>query len=189
MSSIGGVKASNPSRMGDAYSHGAIAFHWLTAAIVLPMIPLGVAMGRVDPGPTMDFIYTLHESLGIVLWPLVLARLIYRLKNPPPQMQADIPQLMKLAAEATHWALYAGLLVNPILGYLGVSTFGAKIDFFWLIELPSLVAKDEALSKQILWVHAWIGILMALALCAHIGGALFHHFIRKDRTLLRMLGR
>lgn len=189
MSSIGGAKAPNPSRMGEAYSHGAIGFHWLTAAIVLTIIPLGVAMGRVDPGPTMDFIYTLHESLGIVVWPLVVARLLYRFKNPPPPMQADIPKLMRHAAELTHWALYAGLLVNPILGYLGVSAFGATIDFFWLGELPSLMAKNEPLSEKILGAHKLIGILMALALCAHIGGALFHHFIRKDRTLLRMLGR
>jgi len=24
-------------------------------------------------------------------------------------------------------------------------------------------------------------------ICAHVGGALFHHFIRKDRVLMRML--
>ncbi len=174
---------------GAAYSHGAIGFHWLTAAIVLTIIPLGVAMGRVDPGPTQDWLYSLHESLGIVVWPIALLRLMYRFKNPPPPMQDDIPQLMKLAAELTHWALYAGLLVNPILGWLGVSTFGATINFFWLFELPSIAAKDEALSKLILWAHSWIGILMALALCAHIGGALFHHFVRKDRTMLRMMGR
>ncbi len=174
---------------GAAYSHGAIGFHWLTAAIVLTLIPLGIAMNRVAPGPTMDNLYTLHESLGLIVWPLVVARLIYRFNNPPPPMQDDIPALMKLAAELTHWALYGGLLVNPILGYLGVSAFGATVNFFWLFEIPGVLAKNEALSKQILGIHALIGILMALALCAHIGGALFHHFIRKDRTLLRMMGR
>jgi cytochrome b561 len=96
---------------------------------------------------------------------------------------------MKGCAHLVHWALYAGLLVNPILGWLGVSAFGATIDFLWLVELPSLIAKDEVLSERILGAHKLIGILMALALSAHIGGALFHHFIRKDRTLLRMLGR
>lgn len=183
MSSIG---AKAP---GDAYSHGAIGFHWLTAAIVLTIIPLGIAMGNVDPGPTQDFLFSLHESLGVLIWPIALARLIYRLKNPPPPMQDDIPKLMKLAAELTHWALYAGLLVNPILGWLGVSAFGAKVEVFWLFELPSIMAKNDKLSEQILGLHSLIGILIALALCAHIGGALFHHFIRKDRTLLRMLGR
>jgi cytochrome b561 len=183
MSSIG---AQAP---GSAYSHGAIGFHWLTTAIVLTIIPLGIAMGQVEPGPTQDFLYNLHESLGVLVWPIALARLIYRFKNPPPPMQDDIPKLMKLAAELTHWALYAGLLVNPILGYLGVSTFGATINFFWLFELPNVMAKNEPLSGLILGAHKLIGILMALALCAHIGGALFHHVIRRDRTLLRMLGR
>lgn len=174
---------------GAAYSHGAIGFHWLTAAIVLTIIPLGIAMNRVPPGPTMDNLYALHESLGLIVWPLVVARLIYRFNNPPPPMQDDIPALMKLAAGLTHWTLYGGLLVNPIIGYLGVSAFGATINFFWLFEIPGIIAKDEALSKLILGTHAFIGIAMALALCAHVGGALFHHFIRKDRTLLRMLGR
>ena len=180
---------SNARAPGDAYSHGAIGFHWLTAAIVLTIIPLGIGLVNIEPGPTMDFLYTLHESLGIVVWPLVVARLIYRFKNPPPPMQDDIPPLMKGCAHLVHWALYAGLLANPILGWLGVSAFGATIDFFWLVELPSLIGKSEPLSKAILGAHAWIGIVMAVALGAHIGGALYHHFIRKDRTLLRMLGR
>ena len=184
MSSING-----PQVPGAAYSHGAIGFHWLTAAIVLTIVPIGLVMANIGPGPTQNFLYTLHESLGITLWPVVAARLLYRLSNPPPPMQEDIPAFLKLAAKFTHWALYAGLLVNPILGWFGISTFGAKINFFWLFELPSIAAKDEHLSELILKGHALIGILIALALCAHIGGALFHHFIRRDRTLLRMLGR
>jgi len=181
--------SSSARAPGNNYSHGAIGFHWLTATIVLTIIPLGIALGNVEPGPMMDFLYTLHESLGIIVWPIVVARLIYRFRNPPPPMAADIPLAMKGCAHLVHWALYAGLLVNPILGWLGVSAFGATIDFLWLVELPSLIAKDEVLSERILGAHKLIGILMALALSAHIGGALFHHFIRKDRTLLRMLGR
>ena len=180
---------SSAKAPGDSYSHGAIGFHWLTAAIVLTIIPVGIAMNAVEPGPTMDFLYTLHESLGIIVWPIVVARLIYRFRNPPPPMESDIPAAMKGCAHLVHWALYGGLLVNPILGWIGVSAFGAKINFLWLVELPDLVQKSEPLSKTVLGLHAWIGILMGVALCAHIGGALFHHFIRKDRTLLRMLGR
>jgi cytochrome b561 len=174
---------------GEAYSHGAIGFHWLTAALVLTLIPLGITISNMNPGPLQDRLYVLHESVGIVLWPIVAGRLVYRLKNPPPPMEQDIPALMKGAAHAVHWALYLGLLANPVLGWLGVSAFGASIDFFWLIELPHLVAKDEALAELLLGWHRRIGILIALAVCAHVGGALFHHYVRRDRTLLRMLGR
>ena len=45
---------SSAKAPGDAYSHGAIGFHWLTAAIVLTIIPVGIAMNAVEPGPTMS---------------------------------------------------------------------------------------------------------------------------------------
>ena len=37
--------------------------------------------------------------------------------------------------------------------------------------------------------HLWIGISMAVLLVGHIGAALYHHFVRRDEILLRMLAR
>jgi cytochrome b561 len=36
-------------------------------------------------------------------------------------------------------------------------------------------------------LHRAIGIALAILLVGHIGAALQHHFIRKDRVLMRMI--
>jgi cytochrome b561 len=39
----------------------------------------------------------------------------------------------------------------------------------------------------VLLVHSLVGLAIALLLCAHIGAALQHHFVRRDGILLRMV--
>jgi cytochrome b561 len=55
--------------------------------------------------------------------------------------------------------------------------------------VPSIWPEDRALSDRLFVLHRWLGIALAGLICAHIGAALFHHFVRKDDILLRMIGR
>ena len=171
------------------YSATARVLHWLTAALVLTMIPIGIIMANFSLGPTGDMLYDIHRSIGAVLMPIVLVRLIYRLNNPPPPLPADIPAIQQLAAHTTHWTLYVLLIVQPAVGWIATSAYGSQIKVFWLFVLPPIWQVDQAFSERMFAVHRVLGIAMALLLCAHIGAALFHHFIRKDNVLLRMIGR
>jgi cytochrome b561 len=92
-----------------------------------------------------------------------------------------------LAASSVHVALYVLLIVQPIVGWIGTSAFRAPINVFWLFELPPIWPENRAFSDQVFQVHRAIGYLIVLLLAAHIGAALFHHFVRRDRVLLRML--
>jgi cytochrome b561 len=171
------------------YSATARVLHWLIAALVLTMIPIGIIMANFSLGPTGDVLYDIHRSTGAVLMPIVLVRLIYRLSNPPPPLPADIPAIQQLAAHTTHWALYALLVLQPVVGWVATSAYGAQIRVFWLFVLPPIWPVDQAFSERMFAVHRVLGIAMALLLCAHIGAALFHHFIRRDEVLMRMVGR
>jgi cytochrome b561 len=53
--------------------------------------------------------------------------------------------------------------------------------------LPPIWREDRAFSDHLFAAHGALGIALAVVICAHVGGALFHHFIRKDRVLMRML--
>ena len=83
---------------GPAYTLTARVLHWITAALILTMIPIGVAMANADFGPWQDTLYLLHRSIGAVLLPLVLGRLLWRLNHPAPPLPADIPAIQQLAA-------------------------------------------------------------------------------------------
>ncbi|HVG50068.1 MAG TPA: cytochrome b [Xanthobacteraceae bacterium] len=172
---------------GAKYTLTARILHWIIAAIVITMIPLGIAMANAAPGPGQDFMFKLHLSLGVTLLPLVLLRIIWRLTHTAPTLPSDIPAIQRAAASLTHFLLYVALVVQPILGWIGTSAYRAPVGFFGLFELPPIWREDRGFSDQIFMVHKNIGILMAALILAHIGGALFHHFIRRDDVLRRMM--
>ena len=89
-----------------AYSLTARALHWITAALVLTTIPLGVVIVNEWGGPLQDPLYDLHRSIGALLILVIIVRLGYRLTHPPLPLPDDIPPMQRVAARATHWALY-----------------------------------------------------------------------------------
>lgn len=168
------------------YSMTARSFHWITAALVLTMVPAGFIMGLVGQGPLQDQLFHFHRGVGVVLAVLTLARLIYRLANPPPPLPA-LPGWQIMVSKAVHWAFYGLLLINPLVGWVGTSAYGAAIEVFGLFTVPAIIAQDKKLAEQIFEVHEAIGIAMAVLIAVHIAAALYHHFGRRDEVLRRML--
>lgn len=171
----------------EGYALPARVLHWLTAAIVIFMIPAGIYMANASPGPTQDLLFNLHRSCGVVLLPIVIARLAYRLRNPPPPLPRDIPSVQRGLAHAVHGALYALLIVQPIVGWVATSAYRAPIMVFWAFELPPIWPEDRAFSENMLVVHRVLGFMIAFFATIHISAALYHHFGRKDAVLMRML--
>jgi cytochrome b561 len=176
------------NRMSEtpAYTFTARTLHWVTATLVLFMLPLGLVIANNWGGPLQDWLYNLHRSIGALLIPIVLARVLYRLRHAPPALPDDIPPLQQFVAGATHWALYGLLIVQPFIGWIGVSAYPATVSVFGLFDLPPLWHEDRAFSDQILVVHSLIGLAITLLAAAHIGAALHHHFVRRDGILARM---
>ncbi|MEI2386280.1 cytochrome b [Breoghania sp. JC706] len=170
-----------------AYGATARSFHWVTAALVLTMIPAGIAMGNVPSGALQNFLFDFHRSCGVVLFVITAGRLLWRLKSPPAPIIEDIPALQRLVAHIVHVLLYVLLLVQPIIGWIGTSAFGAPITVFWLFVLPPVVGKDKAMADTFFELHETLGLAMAALVLMHIAGALYHHYIRRDRTLMRMV--
>ena len=170
-----------------AYTPVARILHWVTAILILAIIPIGIVMTNVEGGPLQNFLFRLHESIGALLIPIIGYRLIYRLMHHPLPLPAEIPAIQRLAAEGLHWVLYALLIIQPIIGWIVTSSYRAPIRVFWLFELPPIWPEDRAFSDQVLFVHGLIGLAIAGLLAAHIGAALHHHFVRRDGILMRMI--
>ena len=165
------------------YDLTARLFHWLTALLVLVQIPLGILVTNFDLGG----LYNLHKSMGVLILIVVIGRLLWRMTHRPPPLSSDIPAIQRLAAHAVHWALYALLIIQPVVGWIATSAYPAPIPFFGLFEMPPIWWADRSLSERLFVVHLGAGIAMAGLLAAHIGAALFHHFVRKDTVLNRMI--
>jgi cytochrome b561 len=170
-----------------AYTFTARVLHWIMALLILFMIPLGVVIANEWGGSAQNSLYDLHRSIGTVIIPLIILRIIYRWTHPPLPLPDDIPSLQKLAAHVTHWGLYALVTVQPFTGWIATSAYRAPVSVFGLFELPPIWPENRAFSEQLFGVHRLIGVAIACLVAAHIGAALYHHFVRKDRILMRMI--
>ena len=173
-----------------AYTVTARVLHWLMAVLILIQAPLGIIIANVEMGAWGgwgDTLYNLHKSIGATLIPLVLIRLIWRLTHPPLPLPEDIPASQRRIAELMHWTLYALLIIQGMIGWIATSAYPAPVPVFGLFELPAIWSENRALSDQLLQVHRYIGIALVILVAGHAGAALQHHFIRKDRVLMRMI--
>lgn len=182
--------ATPPQGQEPVYSAAARSFHWLTVAAVLVMIPLGLYMVRrghlTDFDTTTGQLYDLHKLLGFLTLILVVSRLSYRFGKGAPPDEPTLEWWQRVAAHLTHWSLYGLLLAMPLLGWLGVSLYGAR-GIFGLVSLPPLASQNQDMAAKVFFVHFLVAMVLVLMIGAHIGAAMFHHFIRKDGVLRRML--
>ncbi len=169
------------------YSGVAMIFHWLTALLVLGLIPVGFIMVNLGSGPLQNTLFDLHRSFGTVVLAVVALRLGYRILHGAPPQEPSVAPWQRVVSEIVHWALYALLIVQPLVGWAGTSAFGARISVFGLFTLPDLVGKDEALSETLLGLHGLIGFALAGLAAMHIAAALHHHFVLRDNVLKRMM--
>jgi cytochrome b561 len=177
----------SPASAVPAYTMTARVLHWLIAGLVLIMVPLGIVIANEWGGPVQEPLYNLHKSIGAVILPLVVVRLIWRLTHPPQPLPADIPALQQSAAHATHWTLYGLLIVQPVVGLVATSAYPAPLPMFGLFELPHVWPENRPLSERLFALHRWLGIAIGVVAAMHIAAALHHHFLRKDRVLMRMV--
>lgn len=173
-----------------SYSPAARSFHWWTVAFIAAQLPLGVYMVYRGDATSFDALtgklYDAHKLIGFVLLWLVVVRLIYRLTHGAPPDEPTLRWYEKAAANATHWTLYLLLLAVPLLGWLGVSLYGAR-SIFGIMSLPALATENQDAATRVFTFHKFAAFaIMALA-AMHIGAALFHFVIRKDGVLQRML--
>lgn len=176
--------------------YGAVArtLHWLVLLLLIVQFALAWTMPEIHRGMQPETLITLHLSFGLLIPALVLLRLLWRLARTPPPPQADLPAWQHVLSRLVHWALYALLVVIPVLGWINASWRGWHITFFWLFDLPHLVAGNTAPVEGPL-SGAWTGDLHALLATwvllplvgLHVLAVIYHVLVRRDGVLARML--
>lgn len=177
-----------PSGGGPArYGPVALGLHWLTFVLVFTQIALGFQGALLPPGFDKLVVLARHKSLGITIFGLTAVRLVWRAANPPPEPPAAMSRLERRAARISHGALYVLLLTMPIAGWLGSSASGISVSWFDVVALPDLLGPNKALAHLLFGIHALMAWLLIAILGLHIGAALWHHFVKRDTVLRRML--
>lgn len=173
----------------DRYGAYAIGLHWLMLlliAAVYACIELRVLFEKGTDA--REAIKAWHGMLGLTILLLVVIRIALRFTNPTPAIRPAPPLWQQRLATLAHVLLYALMVVMPILGWLLLSAEGKVIPYFGL-ELPALISADKASAEWLDWIHEQIGIFGYFLIGLHAAAALLHHYVFRDNTLRRMLGK
>ena len=174
--------------------YGAIpqALHWLTVFLVALAWALGT-FGDVLPkgGPRESGLFV-HICAGIVILCLLVARLTWRLVDPPPPPEATefgnwMGRWLDPVTRIAHFSLYALLVAVPVAGIVLQFARGDALPLLGFAEIASPWPKDRAFAHNVKEVHEILAHALVVLAAFHAAAALIHHWIFRDRTLVRML--
>lgn len=174
----------------DRWGATSQLLHWTIAVLILSIGAVGLVMGELPRSPKWFWVYTLHKSLGLTVLALVLVRIAWRLYAGAPPPVEGTPRWQARLASFTHGAIYVLILAMPLSGWLYDSASGLRpFRWFGLAEVPKLSPPHEALADAMHETHELLFWVLIALVIGHAGAALYHHFVRRDATLARMLPR
>ena len=131
--------------------------------------------------------YNIHKTNGIVIFLLALVRLGWRWSHPVPLLPPDMPVWQARLARTTHALLYIVLFLMPITGFLYTAMGGFPVPFFMLYDLARFVPVNKPVAEVFKYAHLTLQFVLYITVLLHVAGALYHHNVRKDGVLRRML--
>lgn len=171
------------------YRPGLRRLHWLVALLVLAVYLLIEQRGLFPRGSGgRAAMMQGHFWVGLTILVLALWRLGLRVRSPAPPITPALPTWQALPSKLLHLALYLFLVVMPLLGLATAWSDGKVLLLpFTDIAVPALLPENRSLAHTLEELHGTIGEIFYWVIGAHVAAALWHHFVRRDDTLRRML--
>jgi cytochrome b561 len=189
-----GATMNTPVRdLPTRYGIVAMTLHWLIAAAIITNIIVILSVPE-DRSPQAFALMSFHMALGLTVLVLSILRLIWRVINPSPPPPAGLNRWIHVSGKAMQHVLYTLMVAIPLAGWLMVSASHFSPSWFGLFTwpaFPGFAGLDKAASHD--WhetfetIHVVLGWAMVVLIPCHIGAGLYHHVLRKDNVLLRML--
>ncbi|MGD9249671.1 MAG: cytochrome b [Desulfobacterales bacterium] len=170
----------------DTYGLIARLLHWLIFLLVAGMLIGGFSLSYLPSNGIKSFVISIHKSIGVIILLLMITRLLWRIYNPQPRPLGE-SLIQNYAAHVLHIVLYILLFLQPLAGILMSQTYGYPVSVFGIFELPQIIWKSPLLASFFSKVHTVTGILLTVAIIIHAGAALKHHYIDRNRILIRMI--
>ena len=167
------------------YSPVAIWLHWIIGALVLFAGIFGLLLDDW-PKATRMFWINVHVQAGLLILVLLIARIWWRRTHLPPPLPPEVDELSRRVSNPAHLLIYALMLVTPWVGIVALVWHGRVFDFgFFTIDFG--VKANKPVYERAEDIHLWLTYGLFALVAGHAVAALWHHFIRRDTVLLRML--
>lgn len=179
--------ASSSRRNARRHAPLTLLLHWATAVLLALAAAAIVLRDYAEGGGLRALLLVAHESCGIAVLALTLARLVWRIRGRVGAVHADQPRALHWSARAGHYTIYAVLLALPLLGWLAVDAHGRELLFLGVLRLPQLLARNRVLADALEQWHLWTAWGLLVLVAGHVAFALAHHLVRRDAVLSSML--
>ena len=176
----------------DKLSRVTITLHWIVALAMITMVAIGFYMMSQHAFGLISY----HKSMGVIVLVVAFVRVLWRYHQGWPEPVRRYPRFEHLLAHAVHWILILATLLMPLSGLVSSVVGGKGISVFGVVLIAANrgadgkpVAFNEFIANAGGAIHTILAYVLLVAIILHVIGALKHHWIDKDDTLKRMLGR
>jgi cytochrome b561 len=176
MTDISAYEAIIPASLPNAALPWAKTMHWIVATGIGLMFVSGVLMTQLGGGPLANWLFSAHKLLGVILLLLMIPRIIFRVTM---SLAGRWPKAG--SGKHAHSALYVLAVVVPLLGWAGISDFGARGTFMG-ITLPSIWPEGAGFSDLLFAAHAYTAFLLVAVVVIHIGLAI-NDYVSRGRSI------
>ncbi|EPJ84287.1 MULTISPECIES: cytochrome b [Pseudomonas] len=173
----------------DRYTYKARWFHWAMALLIVLAYALILSRTQFERGsPLRIFVVQSHFWVGIVVLIMAFFRIAERHRHTPPGITPPLEGILRTAATLSHYLLYAFLFVQPVLGLLTVLIEKGSLPIpLTQLLIPSPFPVSEELAESLEDIHKLLGTIFYYVIGLHVVAAIWHHVVRKDNTVKRMV--
>ena len=164
--------------VSSKYSTVTQIVHWVSAVLILCMIPLGLVMHNLADGTQKQVMYNVHVTIGVVVIAVTVFRLVWlafhRWPEPLPRLSAWRLKFLT----AIHVMLYVVLVVVLLSGVAMILSSG-------MLPIPGSIRPEDIQDVVPRTVHDLLSKVLILCLIIHVVGVIDYQ-IRKGDALSRM---
>jgi len=173
----------------ESWGWPARSLHWIVAVAVLGLFAFGLWMTEVPPREDRRFYVAIHASIGITLLALMLVRILWRAANVEPDQPEGTPAWQRTAAWISHRLLYALTFATLIVGWVMSGTLKQPLEpkILGVVPVPQILEAGSPYHEPLSDLHEWLAFALIAVVAVHAAAALYHHFVRRDAVLRRML--
>ncbi|HEY8521943.1 MAG TPA: cytochrome b/b6 domain-containing protein [Gammaproteobacteria bacterium] len=168
------------------YGWLSIAFHWITAIVVLTLWFIGSTIGT-EEGADYQRMVRLHTSIAICAYLFLWARIVWRFAKGHPGPLPKQRGPFFLIGKYVHFALLIAIALQLISGPLMVWSGGNAIYVFDWFTIPSPLPTSLGMLEAMHTVHVWSARVIIVATILHLGGVYKHAAFNQDGTFAKML--
>ncbi len=172
--------------MRERYGWPVIGLHWLTLLLIAAAILIAALLDDMPLSPLKLKMYSWHKWLGLTVLFLLPLRVLLRKLDPFDHRVELTPFEVKVSA-AVHGLIYLLMIIVPLFGWLYSSASGFPVVWLGVLPMPDLVEKSESMKEVFEELHEGSVALLISLIVLHAAAAIYHHHVRRDGVLTRML--